>query len=42
MKKKKGRTQINKIMNERGEIMTNTEETQTIVRTYYEQYEPKS
>ena len=31
------RTQINKIMNERGKIMTNTKEIQTILRTYYEQ-----
>jgi len=30
-------TQINKIMNERGEITTNTKEIQTIIRTYYEQ-----
>ena len=30
-------TQINKIMNERGEITTNTKEIQTIIRAYYEQ-----
>jgi len=30
-------TQINKIMNERGEVTTNTKEIQTIIRTYYEQ-----
>ena len=37
IKKKREKTQINKIVNERGEITTNTEEIQTIVRTYYEQ-----
>ena len=37
IKKKKERTQINKIKNERGEITTNTEEIQTIIREYYEQ-----
>ena len=36
IKKKRERTQINKIMNERGEIMNNTKEIQTITRTYYE------
>ncbi|XP_064427490.1 nucleic acid dioxygenase ALKBH1 isoform X1 [Mirounga angustirostris] len=36
-KKKREKTQINKIMNERGEITTNTKEIQTIIRTYYEQ-----
>ena len=36
-KKKRGRTQIHKIMNEGGEITTNTQETQTIMRMYYEQ-----
>ena len=36
MKKKKERTQINKIKNERGQIITNTAEIQTI-REYYEQ-----
>ena len=36
IKKKRERTQINKIMNER-EITTNTKEIQTIIRTYYEQ-----
>ena len=34
---KRKETQINKIMNERGEITTNTKEIQTIIRTYYEQ-----
>ena len=37
IKKKRERTQINKIVNERGEITTNTKEIQTIIRTYYEQ-----
>ena len=37
IKKKKERTQINKIKNERGEITTNTAETQTIIIKYYEQ-----
>jgi len=37
IKKKREMTQINKIMNERGEITTNTKEIQTIIRTYYEQ-----
>ena len=37
IKKKKERTQINKIKNERGEIITNTAEIQTIIREYYEQ-----
>jgi len=35
IKKKRERTQINKITNERGKI-TNTTEMQTIVREYYE------
>ena len=34
-KKKRERTQINKIRNERGKI-TDTKETQRIVRKYYE------
>ena len=37
IKKKKERTQINKIKNERGEITTNTREIKTIIREYYEQ-----
>ena len=37
IKKKRERTQINKIMNERGDITTNIEEMQTIIREYYEQ-----
>ena len=35
--KKRERTQINKIMNERGEVTTNTKEIQTIIRICYEQ-----
>ena len=37
IKKKREKTQINKIMNEKGEITTNTKEIQTILTTYYEQ-----
>ena len=37
IKKKKERTQINKIKNERGEITTNTAEIKTVIREYYEQ-----
>ena len=37
IKKKKERTQINKIKNERGEITTYTAEIQTIIREYYKQ-----
>ena len=37
IKKKKERTQINKIKNERGEITTNTTEIKTIITEYYEQ-----
>ena len=37
IKKKRGKTQINKIRNERGEISTDTKEIQRIVRKYYEQ-----
>ena len=37
IRKKKERTQINKIKNERGEITTNTAEIKTITREYYEQ-----
>ena len=34
---KREKTQINKIMNEKGEITTNTKEIQTILKSYYEQ-----
>ena len=37
IKKKRERTQINKIGNERGEIITDTQDIQRIVRKYYEQ-----
>ena len=37
IKKKRERTQINKIINERGENTTDTKEIQQIVRKYYEQ-----
>ena len=36
IKKKRERTQINKIRNERGEIITDTKEIQRVVRKYYE------
>ena len=35
---KEKRKNPNKIMNEGGEITTNTKEIQTIIRTYYELY----
>ena len=38
IKKKKERTQINKIKNEGGEITTNTTEIKTIIREYYYQF----
>ena len=37
IKKKREKTQINKIMNERGEITTNTKDIQMILNMYYEQ-----
>ena len=37
IKKKRERTQINKIRNERGEITAGTKEIQKIIRKYYEQ-----
>ena len=37
IKKKREKTQINKIMNEKGEITTNTKEIQMILKNYYEQ-----
>ena len=36
IKKKRERTQINKIRNERGEIATDPTEIQKVVRNYYE------
>ena len=36
IKKKKEKSQINKIQNERGEITANTAEIQTIIREYCE------
>ena len=36
IKKKREKTQINKIMNEKGKITTNTKEIQSILKTYYE------
>ena len=35
LKKKKERTQINKIRNERGEVTTDTTEIQRIIRDFY-------
>ena len=35
IKKQREKTQINKIMNEKGETTTNTKEIQTILKTYY-------
>ena len=37
IQKNRERTQINKIINERGEITTNTNEIETITRNYYQQ-----
>ena len=37
IQKTRERTQINKILNERGEIMTNTKKIETIMRNYYQQ-----
>ena len=37
VKRKRERTQVNKIRNERGEITTDTTEIQTIVTNYYEE-----
>ena len=37
IQKKRERTQISKIMNKRGEIMTKTKEIETIIRNYYQQ-----
>ena len=35
MQKKRERTQINKIRNEKGEVTTDTSEIQSILRDYY-------
>ena len=37
IKKKRERTQINKIRNEKGEVTTDTAETQIMLRDYYKQ-----
>ena len=37
IRKKREKTQINKIMNDKGEITTNTKEIQMILKTYYQQ-----
>ena len=37
IKKKRERTQINKIRNEKGEVTTDTAEMQSIMRDYYKQ-----
>ena len=42
IKKKRERTQINTIRNERGEIITDTTEIQRIVRNYYEELYAKN
>ena len=36
IKKKREKNQINKIRNEKGEVTTDNEETQRIIRDYYE------
>ena len=37
IKRKRERTQINRIINEKGEVTTDTEEIQRIMRDYYKQ-----
>ena len=37
IKIKRERTQINKIRNEKGEVTTDTRETQRVIRDYYKQ-----
>ena len=37
IKKKRGKNQINKIRNEKGEVATDNAEIQRIIRDYYEQ-----
>ena len=41
IQKKRERTQINKIKNERGEIITDTTEIQKSVRNYYEELQAR-
>ena len=38
LKRKRGRTQINKIRNEKGEVITDNAEIQSIIRDYYRQH----
>ena len=38
IKKKRQRTHINKIRNEKGEVTTDTAEIQSIIRDYYKQH----
>ena len=38
IKKKREKTQINRIRNEKGEVKTDTAEIQTIMRDYYKQH----
>ena len=40
IKKKRERTQINNIRNEKGEVTTDTAEIQNILRDYYKNYMP--
>ena len=41
IKKKREKTQINRIRNEKGEVTTDTAEIQRIMRDYYNNYLPK-
>ena len=41
IQKKREIAQINKIMNEKGEIITNTKEVETIIRSYQQLYANK-
>ena len=41
IKKKRERTQINKIRNDKGELTTDTAEIQSILRDYYKQHYAK-
>ena len=40
IQKKRERTQINKIMNEKGEVTTSTNEIGRIIRNFYQQFMP--